>query len=74
MNLCVGQGDYVDFNDEGGFVGGGPPPYPAGVPYEVIGAVPGAAMDSFVRDGGTNNGATMSSATGPTTTGSRRTE
>lgn len=60
--LCVNAGDYVDFNDEGGFVGGenGPPPYPAGVPYEVIGAVPGATMDSFVLAGGTNNGDTVS--------------
>jgi hypothetical protein len=61
-NLCVNPGDYVDFNDEGGFVAGAPPPYPAGVPYEVIGAVAGATMDSFVRDQGTNNGATMSPA------------
>jgi hypothetical protein len=62
INLCVAQGNYVGFNDEGGFVGGAPPPYPAGVPYEVIGAVPGATMDSFIRGGGTNNGSTMAAS------------
>ncbi len=62
-NFCVAQGDYVDFNDEGGYVpgaGGGLSPYPAGVPYQVIGSVSGATMDSFIRSGGTNNGATFS--------------
>jgi hypothetical protein len=60
--FCVSQGDYIGFNDEGGFVSSesGPPPYPAGVPYEVIGSVAGATMDSFVRNGGTNNGTTIS--------------
>ncbi len=62
INLCVAQGDYVDFNEEGGFVGAqnGPPPYPAGVPYMVIGSVTGAAMDSFIRNNGVGNGATFS--------------
>jgi hypothetical protein len=61
-NFCVTQGDYVDFNDEGGFVPNpaGPPPYPAGVPYMVIGSSPGSTMDSFIRNGGVNNGATFS--------------
>jgi hypothetical protein len=61
-NFCVTQGDFVDFNDEGGFVPNpaGPPPYPSGVPYMVIGAVSGSTMDSFVRNGGVNNGATFS--------------
>jgi hypothetical protein len=61
-NFCVTQGDYVDFADEGGFVPNptGPPPYPAGVPYMVIGSTPGASMDSFIRNGGVNNGATFS--------------
>lgn len=64
-DFCVSQGDYVDFNDEGGYVAGpegGLSPYPAGVPYQVIGAVTGATMDSFIRDGGTGNGATFSPA------------
>jgi hypothetical protein len=62
INLCVAQGDYVDFNEEGGFVGAqsGPPPYPAGVPYMVIGGVTGATMDSFIRNNGAGNGATFS--------------
>jgi hypothetical protein len=62
INLCVAQGDYVDFNDEGGFVGAqnGPPPYPAGVPYMVIGSVAGATMDSFIRNNEVGNGSTFS--------------
>jgi hypothetical protein len=56
-NLCVSKGDFVDFNDEGGYV---PNTYRAGVPYEVIGAGRGSTMDSFIRGGGTNNGATFS--------------
>ncbi len=61
VNFCVSQGDYVGFNDEGGFVGAeGLPPYPAGVPYQVIGSVAGATMDSFIRNGGTNNGTSIS--------------
>lgn len=62
INLCVAQGDYVAFNEEGGFVGAqnGPPPYPSGVPYMVIGDVPEATMDSFIRNNGVGNGATFS--------------
>jgi hypothetical protein len=62
INLCVAQGDYVAFNEEGGFVSAqnGPPPYPAGVPYMVIGSVAGATMDSFIRNNGVGNGATFS--------------
>jgi hypothetical protein len=56
-NLCVSKGDYVGFNDEGGYV---PSSYRAGVPYSVIGAVRGSTMDSFIRGGGTNNGAVFS--------------
>ncbi len=47
----------MGFNDEGGYV---PNSYRAGVPYQVIGAVSGSTMDSFIRGGGTNNGATFS--------------
>jgi hypothetical protein len=53
INLCVSQGDYVAFNDEGGFVEHS---YQSGVPYKVLGAVPGSSFDSFIRGGGTNNG------------------
>jgi hypothetical protein len=62
-HFCVAQGDYVAFNDEGGWVpgeNGGLSPYPSGVPYMVIGSVKGATMDSFIRGGGTNNGALIS--------------
>jgi hypothetical protein len=60
-NFCVAQGDYVNFNDEGGFVpkASGPPPYPSGVPYMVIGSVAGSTMTSFIRNGGVNNGTTF---------------
>jgi len=57
INLCVNKGDYVDFNDEGGFV---EPWYRSGVPYRVLGAVQGAVVDSFIKGGGTDNGAVMS--------------
>lgn len=53
VNLCVSQGDYVAFNEEGGFVEHA---YQSGVPYKVIGAVAGSSFDSFIRGGGTNNG------------------
>src|SRR5947208_2754929 len=61
-NFCVSQGDYVDFNDEGGFIPSatGVPPYPSGVPYMVIGAAPGSTMSSFIRNNGVGNGATFS--------------
>jgi hypothetical protein len=57
--LCVSQGDYVDFNDEGGYV---PNFYRAGVPYQVLGAVSGSTVDSFMRNNGTNNGTVISSS------------
>jgi hypothetical protein len=54
-HLCVGKGDYVDFNVEGGFA----PGFPQGVPYEVFGPAAGAVTDSFTSGSGTNNGATL---------------
>jgi hypothetical protein len=54
--LCVLTGDYVGFNDEGGFE---EPNYPAGTPFKVIGEVSGATMYSFIGDNETNNGATL---------------
>ncbi len=56
-NFCVHQGDYVAFNDEGGFDS---TYYPSGVPYEVLGAVGGSTADSYIANNGTNNGTTMS--------------
>jgi hypothetical protein len=58
-NLCVSAGDYVAFNDNGGYVEN---IYRNGVPYQVIGAVRGSTMDSFIRNNGTGNGAPLSSA------------
>lgn len=58
INLCVSAGDYVAFNEEGGFV---PHAYQSGVPYQVLGAVRGSTADSFIRDKGTGNGAPFSS-------------
>jgi hypothetical protein len=58
-NFCVAHGDYVDLNDEGGF---DPRSYPNGVPYKVIGSAKGSTVDSFIRNGGTNNGNTFSPA------------
>jgi len=55
--LCISKGDYVDFNDEGGYVEN---VYHSGVPYKVMGLVGTSEMDSFVLAGGTNNGATLS--------------
>jgi hypothetical protein len=56
INLCVAKGGYVALNDEGGWV---PYIYQSGVPYQVIGSVPGSTMDSFLRGNGTNDGARL---------------
>jgi hypothetical protein len=60
INLCVREGDFVAFNDSGGYV---PSVYRSGVPYEVLGAVHGATTDSFIKDQGTGNGTVLSPAT-----------
>ena len=57
INLCVSQGDYVDLNEEGGFV---EHIYQNGVPYRVLGAVPGSTTNSFIKGNRTGNGATLS--------------
>lgn len=57
FNMCVSPGDYVALNEEGGFE---EPYYRSGVPYQVIGARSGSTMDSFMKGGGTGNGATFS--------------
>ncbi len=56
INLCMSAGDYVAFNDEGGYVEN---IYRAGVPYKVLGAVKGSRTDSFLRNNGTGNGAML---------------
>ncbi len=60
INLCVSAGDYVGFNDNGGYVAN---VYRNGVPYQVLGAVSGSTIDSFIKDQGTGNGATLSPGT-----------
>ena len=58
--LCVDRGDFIGFNDEGGFVENF---YRAGVPYKVIGRARDAMLDSYIMSGGTGNGALFSPAT-----------
>lgn len=57
VNLCVSAGDYVALNDSGGYVEN---VYRSGVPYQVLGSVTGATTDSFIKDQGTGNGASLS--------------
>src|SRR4051794_25701396 len=59
--LCAKRGDYLDFNDEGGFV---PGYYANGVPYQVFSSAPGSALNWFSKDNGTNIGATFAGALG----------
>jgi hypothetical protein len=51
--LCAQKGDYVVFNDEGGF---NPPFFPNGVPFQVFSNVPGSTTAQYSRDNGTNIG------------------
>ncbi len=57
INLCVSQGDYVAFNEEGGFV---EHVYQSGVPLQVLGSMKRSTLDSFIRNDGTGNGASLS--------------
>jgi hypothetical protein len=59
INLCVSRGDYVAFNDDGGYVEN---VFRAGVPYQVLGSVYGSTADSFMRNNGTGDGATLSAS------------
>jgi hypothetical protein len=61
-NLCAGKGDYVAFNDEGGFAASG---FPHGVRYEFFGPAAGAITDSFTGAGATNNGDTLTGTAHP---------
>jgi hypothetical protein len=54
--LCIDRGDFVGFNDEGGFVEGF---YRSGVPYEVIAHAHGT-LNSFIAPDATGNGALLS--------------
>jgi hypothetical protein len=57
--LCARAGDYVAFNDEGGYES---TYYPQGVPYQVFSSVSGASTGFFTSGNGTNNGATFTGA------------
>lgn len=57
VNLCVKAGDFVAFNEEGGWV---PHVYQSGVGYQVLGATAGSSFSSFIKGNETNNGATLS--------------
>jgi len=52
--FCVHKGDYIAFNDEGGF---DPQNYPTGVAYQVLAKVPGSVADEYSKNAGTMNGA-----------------
>src|SRR5436309_2557717 len=60
INLCMAQGDYIAFNDEGGFV---ERYYRSGVAYRVLAPTAGSSANSYIKAGGTNNGDVMSSST-----------
>ena len=54
VNLCARRGDYVAFNNVGGF---NPPHYPSGTPFRVFSRVDGATTAFYTKSDGTNNGA-----------------
>jgi hypothetical protein len=51
--MCVEKGDYVSFNDNGGWV---PSVYQDGVPFRVFGSVSSSTTDQFTKDNGTGIG------------------
>jgi hypothetical protein len=59
VNFCVHKGDFVDFNDAGGFDHAA---YPNGVPYQMFAHVTGSVTDFFSKAGGTLNGASFTGA------------
>lgn len=62
-HFCISEGEYLDFNDSGWF---SEQYYRSGVPYQVMGVVRGAMMDSFISIEGAGTGATFSpSVTNP---------
>ena len=58
LNLCVHAGNYVAFNDEGGFA----PGFPSGVNYEILAPDPGASTASFTGANMTNNGSVLTAS------------
>ncbi|MDP9384238.1 MAG: hypothetical protein M3P50_03210 [Actinomycetota bacterium] len=52
-NFCVKAGELIAFNNIGGFH---PQTFPQGTPMQIFAKVPGAVVDYFTADNGTNNG------------------
>jgi hypothetical protein len=55
-NLCVKQGGFVAFNDEGGWDGTDAGPYHNGAGFRVFSSVSTSIMDRFTKHAGTYNG------------------
>lgn len=53
-NFCVKAGEFVAFNNIGGFH---PTSFPQGTPMQVFAKAPRSVVDYFTADNGTNNGA-----------------
>src|SRR5207237_5013175 len=71
--FCVNAGDYITFNDEGGW---DPNFYPSGTPFEVFTSAPATTTAFYTKDNGTNIGQMLPPATrgrragpGPSTKG-----
>jgi hypothetical protein len=65
VNLCVYQGDVVEFNTIGGWDGlpaGGP--YPNGTPLQIFSRIPNGVVSEYTKDNGTNNGAIVTPTPG----------
>jgi hypothetical protein len=54
--FCVNAGDYITFNDEGGW---DPNFYPSGTPFEVFTSAPASTTAFYTKDNGTNVGMTL---------------
>jgi len=52
VNLCAKKGDFVAFNDVGGYKAG---KYPKGTPFRVFSSVPAATTNFFSKAGATGN-------------------
>jgi hypothetical protein len=52
INLCAKQGDFVAFDDVGGYQ---PGKYPNGTPFRIFSNVPAATTGFFTQPGGINN-------------------
>jgi hypothetical protein len=60
INLCAKKGDWVAFNDVGGYKPGA---YPNGSPFRIFSSVPNASTWFFSQGGATNNHAIFKGST-----------